>query len=189
MTNSPTDEELMLRYRDGDARAFELLYERHKGPLFRYVGRLARPPAVAEELFQDIWMNVIKARTSYEVRAKFSTWLYRLAHNRVVDLYRRSASSVPLAFDNDPDEPLYERVADESFREPENELERRRLARRLQEVLQTLPEIQREAFLLRQEAELSLEEIAEVTGVNMETAKSRVRYALAKLRQLLAPER
>jgi RNA polymerase sigma-70 factor (ECF subfamily) len=189
MNDSVTDEELMLRYRDGEARAFDMLYLRHKGPLFRYVSRLARPPAVAEELFQDIWMNVIKARAGYEVRAKFTTWLYRLAHNRVVDHYRRNASSVPLAFDNDPDEPLFERVAEESFREPENELERRRLAKRLLDTLEQLPPVQREAFLLREEGELSLEEIAEITGVNTETAKSRVRYALAKLRQLLAPER
>lgn len=181
------DEELMLRYRDGDARAFETLYSRHKGPLYRYFLRLARPAAVAEELFQDVWTNLIRARERYEVRAKFSTWLYRLAHNRLVDHYRRGAAAVPLV-DDDPDDPLVEQVADDEMHEPDSEFERRRLAQRLVELLGTLPEVQREAFLLREESGLSLEEIAAVTGVNAETAKSRLRYALAKLRRDLGAE-
>src|SRR6185295_9711504 len=186
MNESATDEELMLRYRDGDAQAFALLYERHKGPLYRYVTRLARPTAVAEELFQDIWMNVIRARASYEVRAKFTTWLYRLAHNRVVDHYRRAR--LPLAIDDDPEQPLLEQVPDEAMREPENELERRRLARRLTQALATLPDAQREVFLLREEGGLSLEEIATIVDIDIEAAKSRLRYAIAKLRRALAED-
>jgi RNA polymerase sigma-70 factor (ECF subfamily) len=131
---------------------------------------------------------VIKARARYEVRAKFTTWLYRLAHNRIVDHYRRTATGVPLAPDNDPDDPVLEKIPDADFREPENELDRRRLARRLLELLGTLPEVQREAFLLREEGGLSLDEIAAATGVNTETAKSRLRYAIAKLRQALAQD-
>lgn len=173
----------MLRYRDGDARAFERLYTRHKGPLYRYFLRLARPAAVAEELFQDVWTNLIRARANYEVRAKFTTWLYRLAHNRLVDHYRRSAAGIPLVdVDDDSDEPVAEQVADDEWREPDNEFERRRQAQQLAELLLTLPEVQREAFLLRAESGLSLDEIAAITGVNAETAKSRLRYAMAKLR-------
>jgi len=176
-----TDEELMLRYRNGDARAFEALYTRHKGPLYRYFLRLVRPAAVAEELFQDVWTGLIRARERYEVRAKFSTWLYRLAHNRLVDHYRRSAAQPPTV-DDDPEQPLAEQVADAAWREPESEFERRRLGQRLIELLHALPPEQREVFLLREENGLSLEEIAAVTGVNVEAAKSRLRYALAKLR-------
>src|SRR5688572_8455172 len=104
----------MLRYRDGDARAFEALYARHKGPLYRYFLRLARPAAVAEELFQDAWTNLIRARANYEVRAKFTTWLYRLAHNRLVDHYRRNAAGIPLV-DDDPNESIVEQVADDAW--------------------------------------------------------------------------
>jgi RNA polymerase sigma-70 factor, ECF subfamily len=185
MEPSDTDEALMLRYRDGDARAFELLYARHKGPLYRYCVRLVRPAAVAEELFQDVWTNVIRARERYEVRAKFTTWLYRLAHNRMIDHYRRISTGVPLSDDEAAQDALDGTPA-EAFREPDNEFEQRRLGQRLVEALATLPEPQREAFLLREEGGMSLEEIAETTGVSTEAAKSRLRYALVKLRTALA---
>jgi RNA polymerase sigma-70 factor, ECF subfamily len=182
------DEALMLRYRDGDVAAFAVLYERHKDSLYRYFLRQTRPTAVAEELFQDVWMNVIRARASYEVRAKFSTWLYRLAHNRLVDHYRRTSTGVPLVHDDDPDDPILEQVADAALHEPDNELERRRLARRLLQALEALPDAQREIFLLREESGMSLEEIAAVLDIKLEAAKSRLRYALAKLRRALASE-
>jgi RNA polymerase sigma-70 factor (ECF subfamily) len=90
---------------------------------------------------------------------------------------------VPISYDDDPDDtPQIERVADMPEHQPDNQLERRRRAKRLQELIAALPEAQREAFLLREEAGLSLEEIAETTGANAETVKSRLRYALAKLR-------
>jgi len=179
-----TDEELMQRYRDGDARAFEQLYARHKGPVYRYLLRQCGVAALAEELFQDVWMNLIKARERYEVRAKFTTWLYTLAHNRVIDHYRRQAAGVPISYDDDPDDtPMIEKVADSELKQPDNEFERRRQAQKLLGLLGDLPEAQREAFLLREESGLSLEEIAAITGVNAETAKSRLRYALVKLRQ------
>jgi RNA polymerase sigma-70 factor (ECF subfamily) len=184
MDNAVPDEELMNRYRDGDAHAFEVLYTRHKGPLYRYLLRQCGVAALAEELFQDIWMNLIKARSRYEPRARFTTWLYTLAHNRLVDHYRRQAAGVPISYDDDPDDtPLIEQVADSEVRQPDNEFERRRQVQQLLELLAQLPEAQREAFLLREESGLSLEEIAAVTGVNAETAKSRLRYALVKLRQ------
>ena len=128
-------------------------------------------------------MNLIKAGSRYEPRARFTTWLYTLAHNRLVDHYRRQAAGVPISYDDDPDEPLIEQVADRDVHQPDNEFERRRQAQQLLSLLSALPEAQREAFLLREEGGLTLEEIAQATGVNMETAKSRLRYALAKLRQ------
>ena len=79
----------MLCYRDGDAGAFDALYARHKGGLYRYLLRQCREPAAAEELFQDVWMNLIRARARYTVQAKFTTYLYRLAHNRLIDHYRK----------------------------------------------------------------------------------------------------
>jgi len=178
-----TDEELMLRYRDGDARAFELLYARHKGPVYRYLQRQCGIAAQVEELFQEVWMNLIKARGRYEPRARFTTWLYTLAHNRLVDHYRRQSAGLPMSYDDDPDDaPLVEKVADSELKQPDNEFERRRQAQQLLSLLAKLPEAQRETFLLREEGGLSLEEIASATGVTMETAKSRLRYALSKLR-------
>lgn len=172
----------MLAYRDGDARAFEALYARHKAPLYRYLARQCREPAVAEELFQDVWMNLIRARSRYEVQARFTTYLYRLAHNRLIDHYRRGKSGVPLSYDDDPDDPLIERLAGPDAAQPDVQAVRTEEVQRLLALLALLPDAQREAFLLREEAGLSLDEIAAATGVPPETAKSRLRYAVAKLR-------
>ena len=106
MPPEESDEALMLHYRDGDVRAFEALYERHKGPLFRYFLRQSVQHAVAEELFQEVWTNLIKSRHRYQVRAKFTTLLYRIAQNRLID-YRRSPSANPL-HDGNPGNPSVE---------------------------------------------------------------------------------
>jgi RNA polymerase sigma-70 factor, ECF subfamily len=182
MNGSETDEALMALYQGGDARAFEALYARHKGGLYRYFLRQCGVAATAEELYQDVWTNLIRARDRYEPRAKFTTYLYRLAHNRLVDHYRRQASGVPLSYDDGDDEPLIERVADAPQRQPDNELDARRDAQQLRALIAELPEAQREAFLLSEEGGMTLKEIAQTMGVNVETAKSRLRYAVAKLR-------
>src|SRR3972149_3712187 len=95
------DEQLMTAYRDGDAGAFEKLYLRHKGPLFRFVLRGVYQRSVAEELFQEIWMRVSEARERYAPEARFTTWLYTIAHNRLVDHWRRGAPAL-VALDEDP---------------------------------------------------------------------------------------
>jgi RNA polymerase sigma factor (sigma-70 family) len=177
-----SDEELMLGYRDGDAAAFDVLYARHKGGLYRYLQRQCRNAAAAEELFQDVWMNLIRARAGYTVQAKFTTYLYRLAHNRLIDHYRKNSQAAMSSFE-DADGEALEDLADERALPPDAAHDSRQQALRLLELLAELPEAQREAFLLQQEGGMSVEEIARATGVNRETAKSRPRYAMAKLRQ------
>jgi RNA polymerase sigma-70 factor (ECF subfamily) len=177
-----SDEELMLSYRDGDAGAFDVLYSRHKGGVYRYLLRQCREAAVAEELFQDVWMNLIRARAGYTVQAKFTTWLYRLAHNRLVDHYRRTSPAALVSLEEEGGEAAME-VPDGRERPADEALDVRRQAARLLELIAALPEAQREAFLLQQEGGMSVEEIAEATGVTRETAKSRLRYAMSKLRQ------
>src|SRR5258708_28864402 len=88
MMGEATDEDLMLRYGKGDVRAFELLYRRHRLPLYRFLLRQAGDAAAAEDLFQDIWMRVVNSRARYEVRAKFTAWVYAIAHNRLMDFFR-----------------------------------------------------------------------------------------------------
>jgi len=176
-----SDEELMERYRDGDAGAFDMLYSRHKGGLFRYMLRQCGNRGVAEELFQDVWMNLIRARTSYTVRAKFTTYLYRVAHNRLIDHYRAQAGGVPLSFDDENGPPL-DAIASADGQDPAVAADVRQQAQRLLRLIEALPDAQREAFLLQHETDMSIEEIAQATGVSRETAKSRLRYAIAKLR-------
>jgi RNA polymerase sigma-70 factor (ECF subfamily) len=172
-----TDEQLMLAYQGGDLRAFERLYGRYKGPLFRYLLRGCSDRAQAEELFQDIWAGLIKARARYVVQASFKTYLFQLGHNRLVDHYRRrqlhlvSDESLALEPDQRPD--LAQAAND------------RDCVERLQQQLGQLPTEQREAFVLQQETELSLEQIGQLCGVGRETIKSRLRYALKQLRAAL----
>jgi RNA polymerase sigma-70 factor (ECF subfamily) len=172
------DEQLMLAYRQGDAAAFESLYARHKGPLYRYVLRAVKERALAEELYQEIWMRVIEARARYAVQAKFTTWLYTIAHNRLADHWRkRGLKLVDAAEADDPPAPR-------GF-EPEARAEGRQDLQRLTAALAALPAAQREAFLLHEEAGMTVGEIAAATGSTEEAAKSRLRYVLAKLREAL----
>jgi RNA polymerase sigma-70 factor (ECF subfamily) len=177
-----SDEELMLGYRDGDAAAFDVLYARHKGGLYRYLQRQCRDAAAAEELFQDVWMNLIRARAGYTVQAKFTTYLYRLAHNRLIDHYRKHSAAAVSSFE-DMEGDAVEELPDDRALSPEVAHDSRQQALRLLELLAELPEAQREAFLLQQEGGMSVEEIARATGVSRETAKSRLRYAMSKLRR------
>ena len=178
MDREPEDTALMLRYRDGDVDAFETLYRRHNDALYRYLLRLSRHQATAEDVFQEAWGKVIKARSRYRPTAKFTTFLYRVAHNCFIDHVRRNRRHGNTA-DVDPDT----QQGDEDG--PELETERQLARQRLLAALADLPEEQRDAFLLREEAGLSVDEIAFVTGVNRETAKSRLRYATQKLKAAL----
>ena len=182
MQGEPTDEELMLAYAAGDVTAFQTLYSRHRGPLFRHLQRQLRDPGLAEEFFQDTWQRVITARDRYRPEAKFSTWLYQIAHNRVTDHWRAKQHR-PSAPEDAAE--LAERVPDPET--PERTLSAFEERRRLQRALEELPDDQREVVLLRLEQELSLEEIGEITGAGRETVKSRLRYAMEKLRARLRP--
>ena len=175
MDRAVEDSALMLRYQDGDVAAFEALYRRHNDALFRYLLRLCRHRATAEDVFQEVWGKIIKARGSYRPTAKFSTFLYRVAHNCFVDNLRRNrrhAQTANVEPDSQPD----------TGERPDMLAERGLARRRLETALQSLPDEQRDVFLLHEEAGLNLEQIASVTGSNRETAKSRLRYAVKKLR-------
>lgn len=182
-----SDEALMLAYARGDVAAFETLYGRHKGGIYRYFVRSLREPGLADELFQDVWAGVIKSRATYMVDAKFSTWLYRLAHNRLIDHYRRAqvVQFVPLETEDEEggsDTHLNAEWTASSDPGPEVQVASRQAAAQMRKLVEGLPPAQREAFLLQAEGGLSLDAIAEATGTGRETVKSRLRYAFDKLR-------
>jgi RNA polymerase sigma-70 factor, ECF subfamily len=188
MREEMTDEALMCAYREGDGAAFEVLFRRHRAPLYRFLLRQCAA-GVAEELSQDCWSNVIKARRNYEVSAKFTTWLFRIAHNRLIDHFRSNERSALASYDNaEALEQTLESAPDLPQREPDALLDRAGLAHRMLKAIEALPPAQREAFLLQTDGELSVEEIAAATGVGRETAKSRLRYAFASLRKALREE-
>ena len=173
----PTDESLMLAWAGGELRAFETLYARHRSRLYSFLLRQLRDAALADEMFQDVWQRVIAARAGWQPDAAFTTWLFRIAHNRLNDHWRAARHRPPAPGDAD------ERVARMSdTRTPETQLSEFEERRRLQLAMEQLPDEQREVLQLRLEQELSLEEIAQITGVGRETVKSRLRYAMDKLR-------
>jgi RNA polymerase sigma-70 factor (ECF subfamily) len=127
-------------------------------------------------------MNLINARERYTVQAKFTTYLYRLAHNRLVDYYRKHSGRIPVSYEED-DCPVLDESPQTSTDNPERIASSQERIQHLIQSIQELPEAQREAFLLHEESGLNLSEIAEITRVNLETAKSRLRYAFTKLRK------
>ena len=169
--------QLMLAYAAGDASAFEKLYAHYRAPMFRFFTRQCQDRAIAEELYQELWMKVIRARESYEHSARFSTWLYRIAHNLVMDHFRRDHGQ---AAEEEPEE--LPGTADD---EPEAQAISSESLARFQARLDALPDEQRVVFLLKEEGGLSLEEIAQTTGASFEAVKSRLRYAVRKLRESL----
>ncbi len=155
--------------------AFELLYNRHRGPLYRYILRQVHDDATANDLYQGSWEKIIKARASYKATAPFQSWMYRITHNHVMDFFRRRkpVSEMPpdeiAASNPGPEELLMDEVQETGLRKAVN----------------GLPVEQRDVLLLKLEAGLDLQTIADVTGVNRETAKSRLRYAVGKLAKML----
>jgi RNA polymerase sigma-70 factor (ECF subfamily) len=172
----------MIAYRDGDGHAFQALYARHRGGLYRFLLRQCGAAALAEELFQDVWLNLIRARLRYTPEARFATYLYRIAHNRLIDHFRRASHRPSVESDDEDDDPIAMLPADRRD-EPDIRMESKAQVERFMALLAGLPDAQREAFVMHEEAGLSVDEIARATGVNAETAKSRLRYAVAKLRR------
>lgn len=171
----PSDEQLMRRYARGDMSAFESLYERYRGPLYRYFQRQVHDPATVNDLYQGSWEKLIRARRNYRPAAPFRAWLFRIAHNHMVDHFRALR----------PAETLEPEVIASNNPHPAEVVDEERRGARFRAALLQLPDEQKDALLLKIEAGLSLEEIGKITGVERETVKSRLRYATAKLKRIL----
>ena len=179
----PGDADLLRRYRAGDAAAFTQLYERHRLGLFRFLIGLCGDQAVAEEVFQETWMSLIRSESlQREAAVLFKTWLYQIARNRLIDHWRKQGRH------QQREEVFDEQLHDQAMAEPdpERQLSLSQDQARLQAALADLPAEQREVFLLRAHGDLELHEIAELTRTSAETVKSRLRYALQKMRRLLS---
>ena len=185
MTIMQDDEHLLARYVGGDMLAFNALYQRHRAPLWRYLTRLLGSSAIGEELYQEVWQKVIQQRTQFS-GAPFKPWLYRVAHNLALDHLRRnqrapmqSLDDMVLSFPN----VLDSHRSDDS---PEAMQLDEEAHQRLLSALAELPPEQRDVVLMKAEGDLTLEQIGELTGQGRETVKSRLRYALAKLKGVLS---
>jgi RNA polymerase sigma factor (sigma-70 family) len=181
------DEQLMLAYTEGDAAAFDELYARHEGALYRFVRRLlgASLASQADEVFQDTWLRIVTARATFTPQgAAWRTWAFTIAHNAAMDRLRTSGREVGLPLNDDGEDPLEWIAATLDLSHPSSEDVAfwRAAGKQLLHCLDELPEAQRAAFLLHHEDGASVEDLAERLGLQFETAKSRLRYALQKLR-------
>jgi RNA polymerase sigma-70 factor (ECF subfamily) len=186
VSDAASDEALLAAYAAGDARAFADLYERHERPVYRYFLRQGATPAQADDLLQDTWLAVVRNAGHFEPRAKFTTWLYTIARNKLVDHWRGRDDAVSLDdAANDPDGDATMDIDAGDAHRPDVQAMSRAQARAFIDAVEQLPPAQKEAFLLQAEGGLSLEEIAAVTSAGHETVKSRLRYAMAKLRMAM----
>lgn len=184
-TPEPSDHALMQQYAEGQVAAFDMLYSRHSLCVWRYVFRSVRNAATTDDLLQDVWFAVARQASAYQPQARFKTWLFTLAHNRKVDYFRTAKHRASLDETNADDTTLADTLAADSGFGPVRQLQTREQGAALIAAVEQLPPEQRDAFLLQAEGDMSVEEIAVACGVNFETAKSRLRYARSRLRQLL----
>jgi len=181
-----SDESLMQRFAGGEVAAFDALYRRHEQRTWRYLLRNLGDRAQADELMQEVWFAVAREAARYRPTARFTTWLFTLARNRLVDALRSRRRQVSLEVLEAGGAPLPEPLVTEPSVGPLAATVARDQAGALARALVQLPAEQRDAFLLHAEGELTVEEVAAVTGSSFETTKSRLRYARGKLRELLS---
>ncbi|HVU05354.1 MAG TPA: RNA polymerase sigma factor [Polyangiaceae bacterium] len=190
-TGAATDEALMLRYQRGDRSAFAELVRRHKKPLYNFVLRHLRSTGAAEDVTQETFLRVVQRAAEFKHEARFSTWLYTIARNLSIDhgrkMKHRKHASLDQAGNDGSSRPLLEVVPDAR---PEGDASRAAewtdMRRSIVDAVEALPDDQREVFLLREVANLPFKEIADVTGIPENTVKSRMRYALERLRTALS---
>ena len=193
MLREEADEALMFRYQKGEVRAFEILLTRHRRAIYNFILRSVNSRDRAEDLMQETFLRVIKGAAGYQKQAKFTTWLFTIARNLCVDHSRRQkhrkAASLdqPLgsSADGGRDRTMLDTVEGREMRS-DRQVINQQLNERMQRAIATLPDDQREVFLMRELQNMPFKEIGEVVGVPENTVKSRMRYALEKLRLELA---
>ncbi len=175
------DEQLMLLFANNDInqgqRAFECLYYRHKGPLYRFIKKSCNHEQQCDELFQDLWLRIIKNKAQFDPKHPFTTWAYTIANRLLIDWFRKQGKELFQSEDE-------EHATNESTY-PESELDRKRMAKHLQQAISTLPDAQRLTFVMKHESGMSLSQMAEATAQPLERIKSQYRYAVNRLKKAM----
>jgi len=187
MADILSDENLMLSYRAGDLLAFKELYRRHSHGLYRFVAWRSPRTAWVDEIVQDAWASLHTARATYQPQAAFRTYLYQIARNRLIDIVRQREALLASDLSHDDGQSEFDSLADAGHdaMSPEASLEQKQRHAILHAAIRTLPAEQKEALVLQQFNGMSIEDIAVVTAASAETVKSRLRYAMQKLRAQL----
>jgi RNA polymerase sigma-70 factor (ECF subfamily) len=188
MNEPASDEVLMLRYKDGDLSAFEIIIEKHQQPLFSFVYRFCNDYHQAQDLVQDVFLRLVKMSRNYEPRAKFTTYLYTIAHNVCIDDIRRKKRRINVSL-SDPIDAENGMTLEDTMKDgranPQRDFQQKSFEQALHQAVEDLPPEQREVFLLREQQNLAFDEIARIVGCLPSTAKSRMRYALQSIREKL----
>ena len=185
--NDTSDEALLAKYIDGDIASFTVLYERHKGAMYRYLLRQIHDERMSEDLLQDIWSKIIIHSDGFVAKAKFYTWAYTIARNSLIDHYRHMQvqdSIISEIDDNDTDIEPIENVSKLSY-DVDDELQRMRQKKALKKCLEKLPPHLLETFLLKEEGNMTGQQISDIINASYEAVKSRLRYACQQLRTCL----
>ncbi len=191
MRPAASDEQLMLDFKSGDARAFAMLVSRHRGPVYNFILRYVRHRQRAEDLLQETWLKVVRNSSQWQPTARFTTWVYTIARNLCVDNARkesfRKTDSLDAPASNEASDSrlVGDLVADEAGLQPDRGAHNTQVRPMIEQALASLPPEQREVFMLREYQGIGFREIAEVVGINENTVKSRMRYALEGLRKRL----
>lgn len=181
-----SDEALMAAYQQGDAQAFQILLSRHQKPIFGYLYRFLKNHEAAEEAFQEVFLRVVKARDDYSPSAKFTTWLYTLARHYCIDQIRKKKYHDHASFEDENEKSRSDPASIRAFSaaaEADGLSSAHELNSKLESLLTEMNPEQKEVFVLRELQELPFEDIAKVTGVSVNTVKSRMRYGLQFLQR------
>jgi RNA polymerase sigma factor (sigma-70 family) len=185
MNENYSDYELIKRFIKGEQSCFEELIHRHKNKVFAYISLYIRDQALAEDIFQDTFLKVIQSVKSgrYYDNGKFLSWVMRIAHNLIIDHFRRIKQMNTVSNDNYESDIFNSRkFADSTI---EDNMIKRQVQKDIRKMITQLPDDQREVVILRHYAGLSFKEIAEITDVSINTALGRMRYALINLRKIM----
>lgn len=181
-----SDEKLMSIYSKSNdinhQRAFESLYQRHKGPLFRFIKKSINHEQDAKEIFQELWFKIINHKNNYDHKQKFTTWAYTIARRLLIDRFRHTGRMAELTHTETNTEV---QVTEHSLKQPENVFEAKQMANELNHAVSSLPHNQRQAFIMKHESGLSIKEIAQITTQPVEQTKSQYRYAVQKIKLAL----
>ncbi|MFO8021951.1 MAG: sigma-70 family RNA polymerase sigma factor [Perlabentimonas sp.] len=180
-----TDYELVNEFVSGNQQSIEILVHRHRKRVFGYILLLVKNHALAEDIFQDTFVKVIKSlkEGKYTDNGRFVSWVMRISHNLIIDHYRRAKQLN--TFSNDNTEVDIFNSPKFSEKNVEEHMVYEQILSEVRDLVETLPEEQKEVVLLRHYAGLSFKEIAEQTNVSINTALGRMRYALINMRRLM----
>lgn len=184
-----TDEELALRYIDGNNKAFDLLLERNQSKLFAYIMFVVRDHDMADDIFQETFVKVITKlqQGKYVDNGKFAAWMMRIAHNIIMDNFRQTKSEKVIETDN---QELAKLKNDEALTDCiEREFVNTQVMNDVKNIMEQLPASQREVVYMRYYQQLSFKEIAEMTNVSINTSLGRMRYALLNMRRMIRDNR